>query len=237
MNVKHKVSRPGLSPLQKGFPSTLSLLSILSTPPKQNPHKEKIITPQQRIAQSAAELGKLLRQAEKQHRRFLSRRDAKRQSIAPWTPEGHPLVFVVQSPHSIDVELDARKVAQAVHKAARVHGTEVHVPWDNGKPFSSSEQAELAQFRAESARTGVLRPQAESTDNHQEWVSYIFDAAFWQFTLSPDKLFAPIWRSLKFRKCPLSYSQALSVYNNAFQQLLSARKRGSYMTQKANNQL
>ena len=56
------------------------------------------MTLEKRIQQSAAELGNLLRQAEKKHRRFLKRRDAKMQSISPqtpWTPDGHPLVFIV----------------------------------------------------------------------------------------------------------------------------------------------
>jgi hypothetical protein len=68
------------------------------------------MTLQQRIQDSAAELGKLLRQAEKQHRRFLKRRDARMRVSTPWTPDGHPLVFIVRE-SGIDVAINSRDLA------------------------------------------------------------------------------------------------------------------------------
>jgi len=138
------------------------------------------MTLQQRIQQSAAELGKLLRQAEKQHRRFLKRRDARMHALYPCTPEGHHLQVIPdhvpihifhrgeyshtasnkyhlpQSP--IEVKVDSRVCALAVQRALEAHGIEHEIPFDNGKAFAiDNKTAALAH-----ARYGAIARQINS---------------------------------------------------------------------------
>lgn len=170
------------------------------------------MTLQQRIQESAAELGRLLRQAEKQHRRFLKRRDAKMQSLSSWTPEGHHLHVV---PDHVPIHIYVRGLyATTVHKA---------------------QAAQLEKYKAETEDSGRLIPKVETSREHQAWVNYIYDAAYWQLALFNGILFDPVWRNLRFRNCPFTYAQALSVYNSAFQQHLSAPRTGSYTPQTASN--
>lgn len=96
------------------------------------------MTLQQRIQESAAELGKLLRQAEKQHRRFLKRRDARMRVSTPWTPDGHPLVFIVRE-SGIDVAINSRDLATRVSKAlAKL------APQTQSSPVSTSDASPLS---------------------------------------------------------------------------------------------
>jgi hypothetical protein len=84
---------------------------------------------QKRIQQSAAELGKLLRQAEKKHQRILKRRDAKMKSIspkAPWVPDGHLLVI----PDHVPINIHFR--GEYSHTVSK---DDALFLLDNGKPF------------------------------------------------------------------------------------------------------
>jgi len=107
------------------------------------------MTLQQRIQQSATELGNLLRQAEKKHRRFLKRRDAEffRKHYCPkrlfseelpkprdiWFPEGSPIGFSIVVPS----DTDTRAITSAFVKAASQHNTQHALIADNGKPFKT----------------------------------------------------------------------------------------------------
>lgn len=71
---------------------------------------------------------------------------------------------------------------------------------------------------------------------HNIWAHMIHDMTLWQLAISPSKNFAPIWRMLQLKGCPLSRSKALSLHNNAFLRLFEALQKGRYNEQKANNQ-
>jgi len=72
-------------------------------------------------------------------------------------------------------------------------------------------------------------------DNQQEAISIIYTYAGDFYSHGGKKLFAPLWRTLQFFNCPLSYSQALKAYNNAFQQLSGVFGRDSRNLRKASN--
>lgn len=119
---------------------------------------------QKRIQQSASELGKLLRQAEKQHRRFLNLRDRKimRKHYCPkrlfceelpkpgdiYPTDGLPIGFSIVVPTNAGRDgliadlattrrqaARVRRIAQDIARAVRDQGNPIAIPMDNGKPF------------------------------------------------------------------------------------------------------
>lgn len=68
------------------------------------------------------------------------------------------------------------------------------------------------------------------------WRALIYDRAQKEFCSNPVPLFSAVWRYLRFVNCPVSYPKALSVYNNAIQELSAIHGRDLQNSRKANNQ-
>jgi hypothetical protein len=96
--------------------------------------------------------------------------------------------------------------------------------------------ADLAIRRRQEVKVRSIAKTLADYVNHQEWDPIIYGLAAQQFLPPGDKLFTPVWRQLRFINCPLSYSQALKVYNSYFQDFASRRQKGCRNSGMASNQ-
>ncbi len=135
------------------------------------------MTLEKRIQRSAAELGNLLRQAEKKHRRFLKRRDAKflRNNYLPglilrgdlpkpgdlWFSDGVPIGFSIFNPSDTDTHAI---ISAFNNKAASQHEIHHLFSSDNGKPYNplTKLHEERLKLRAEAIADQLGVPEKSS---------------------------------------------------------------------------
>ncbi len=84
------------------------------------------------------------------------------------------------------------------------------------------------KVQKDESRSGILPLSKRLEGNSREmnnaiaranWRALIYDRAQKEFCSNPVPLFSAVWRYLRFVNCPVSYPKALSVYNNAIQEL------------------